>query len=253
MACTACHSPHGSTAPAQLVKNTVNETCTSCHRRIPRSVPLGAPAGDRGLQQLSQCARVRAAGASQVAPAVSLPDVSRGRGSSLDRQYAAGITGRQLAERLSARRRLRQLSLADTWLESSVGPRIHAVGAHHEIEASLPSPRVVIRDPRGTRVCDRVGRRAGRGHERLEMHPMSLYAGLQGGNRSGCARRQRRECELRALYRSSITTVRMRMPRAPDNIAAMTAPMRTTISSTSDSPRGRVTSRAAARGAMICE
>jgi DmsE family decaheme c-type cytochrome len=31
MACTSCHSPHGSTAPAQLVKNTVNETCTSCH------------------------------------------------------------------------------------------------------------------------------------------------------------------------------------------------------------------------------
>ena len=31
MACTACHSPHGSTAPMQLVKNTVNETCTSCH------------------------------------------------------------------------------------------------------------------------------------------------------------------------------------------------------------------------------
>ncbi|MEP6884847.1 MAG: DmsE family decaheme c-type cytochrome [Gammaproteobacteria bacterium] len=31
MACTSCHSPHGSTAPAQLIKNTVNETCTSCH------------------------------------------------------------------------------------------------------------------------------------------------------------------------------------------------------------------------------
>ena len=31
MACTSCHSPHGSTAPAQLVKNTVNETCTTCH------------------------------------------------------------------------------------------------------------------------------------------------------------------------------------------------------------------------------
>jgi len=31
MACTSCHSPHGSTAPAQLVRNTVNETCTSCH------------------------------------------------------------------------------------------------------------------------------------------------------------------------------------------------------------------------------
>lgn len=31
MACTACHTPHGSTAPVQLVKNTTNETCTSCH------------------------------------------------------------------------------------------------------------------------------------------------------------------------------------------------------------------------------
>jgi len=31
MACTSCHSPHGSTAPAQLVKDTVNATCTSCH------------------------------------------------------------------------------------------------------------------------------------------------------------------------------------------------------------------------------
>jgi DmsE family decaheme c-type cytochrome len=31
MACTSCHSPHGSSAPAQLVKNTVTETCTSCH------------------------------------------------------------------------------------------------------------------------------------------------------------------------------------------------------------------------------
>jgi DmsE family decaheme c-type cytochrome len=31
MSCTACHSPHGSTAPAQLVKNTTTETCTGCH------------------------------------------------------------------------------------------------------------------------------------------------------------------------------------------------------------------------------
>jgi DmsE family decaheme c-type cytochrome len=31
MACTSCHSPHGSTAPASLVRNTVNETCTGCH------------------------------------------------------------------------------------------------------------------------------------------------------------------------------------------------------------------------------
>ncbi len=31
MLCTSCHAPHGSTAPASLVKNTVTETCTSCH------------------------------------------------------------------------------------------------------------------------------------------------------------------------------------------------------------------------------
>jgi DmsE family decaheme c-type cytochrome len=31
MACSSCHAPHGSTGPAQLVKNSVTETCTSCH------------------------------------------------------------------------------------------------------------------------------------------------------------------------------------------------------------------------------
>jgi len=31
MACADCHSPHGSTALAQLTHNTVNETCTTCH------------------------------------------------------------------------------------------------------------------------------------------------------------------------------------------------------------------------------
>jgi DmsE family decaheme c-type cytochrome len=31
MACTSCHAPHGSSAPAELVRNTVTETCTACH------------------------------------------------------------------------------------------------------------------------------------------------------------------------------------------------------------------------------
>ena len=31
IACTSCHSPHGSTARAQLVSATVTQTCTSCH------------------------------------------------------------------------------------------------------------------------------------------------------------------------------------------------------------------------------
>jgi DmsE family decaheme c-type cytochrome len=31
MACTSCHSQHGTTAPASLVKSTVNEVCTTCH------------------------------------------------------------------------------------------------------------------------------------------------------------------------------------------------------------------------------
>lgn len=29
--CSSCHNPHGSTGPNQLVKNTVNETCFTCH------------------------------------------------------------------------------------------------------------------------------------------------------------------------------------------------------------------------------
>ena len=31
MACTSCHEPHGSTAPASLVRASVVETCTTCH------------------------------------------------------------------------------------------------------------------------------------------------------------------------------------------------------------------------------
>lgn len=31
VACSDCHNPHGSTAPSQLVRNTVNETCYTCH------------------------------------------------------------------------------------------------------------------------------------------------------------------------------------------------------------------------------
>jgi DmsE family decaheme c-type cytochrome len=34
MACTSCHAPHGSSAPAALAKNTVTETCTSCHTEL---------------------------------------------------------------------------------------------------------------------------------------------------------------------------------------------------------------------------
>jgi len=31
MACSDCHSAHGSAAPAMLVKPTLNQTCFSCH------------------------------------------------------------------------------------------------------------------------------------------------------------------------------------------------------------------------------
>ncbi len=31
MACADCHNPHGSTGPKMLVKNTVNDTCFTCH------------------------------------------------------------------------------------------------------------------------------------------------------------------------------------------------------------------------------
>jgi DmsE family decaheme c-type cytochrome len=34
MACTSCHSPHGSTAPVSLARNNVNETCTGCHSEL---------------------------------------------------------------------------------------------------------------------------------------------------------------------------------------------------------------------------
>jgi DmsE family decaheme c-type cytochrome len=34
IACTDCHDPHGSLGPAQLVKDTLNETCYDCHAEL---------------------------------------------------------------------------------------------------------------------------------------------------------------------------------------------------------------------------
>jgi DmsE family decaheme c-type cytochrome len=34
MSCSSCHAPHGSTAEAQLVKETTNQLCTSCHTEL---------------------------------------------------------------------------------------------------------------------------------------------------------------------------------------------------------------------------
>jgi DmsE family decaheme c-type cytochrome len=31
VACSSCHNPHGSTGPTMLVRNTINETCYTCH------------------------------------------------------------------------------------------------------------------------------------------------------------------------------------------------------------------------------
>ncbi len=31
LGCSSCHNPHGASGPSQLVKNTVNETCYTCH------------------------------------------------------------------------------------------------------------------------------------------------------------------------------------------------------------------------------
>jgi DmsE family decaheme c-type cytochrome len=31
MSCSDCHNPHGSTGPKMLVKNSINETCYTCH------------------------------------------------------------------------------------------------------------------------------------------------------------------------------------------------------------------------------
>jgi DmsE family decaheme c-type cytochrome len=37
MVCSDCHNPHGSTGPTMLIKNSINETCVTCHadRRGP--------------------------------------------------------------------------------------------------------------------------------------------------------------------------------------------------------------------------
>ncbi len=169
-------------------------------RRIPRTVPVGTPAGRGGLHQLSRSARLGAAGAAQdCARRFSARPVTRARAirrSSTRRRDCRAAD----AERVPARRRLHQLSLADPRLESSVGSRIHAVGAHHEIHLSVLSRMADCGNSCCIRSCGRVGRSAERGHERLEVHAMSLPAGLHGRGGSRRARRQRRERELWTLH-----------------------------------------------------
>jgi DmsE family decaheme c-type cytochrome len=51
MACSDCHNPHGSSAPAMLVKPTLNQTCYSCHaeKRGPMLWEHAPVAEDCGL------------------------------------------------------------------------------------------------------------------------------------------------------------------------------------------------------------
>ena len=129
MACTSCHSPHGSTAPAQLVKNTVNETCTSCHAEyrgpfLWEHQPV--------TEDCSNCHDAH--GSAQPAllklrPPFLCQTCHEGAGHPSIVNTPAGIAGRRCPKRVSARRRLHQLSFAGPRLEPSVGPRLHAIGA----------------------------------------------------------------------------------------------------------------------------
>ena len=79
MACSDCHNPHGSTGPTLLVKNSVNETCYTCHAEKRGPVPLGARARRRQLHQLPHAARLDQRAAAEDARAVALPGVPQRR------------------------------------------------------------------------------------------------------------------------------------------------------------------------------
>ena len=201
MACTSCHSPHGSTAPAQLVKNTVNETCTSCHAEyrgpfLWEHQPVA--------EDCTNCHNPH--GSAQPAllklrPPFLCQTCHEGAGHPSIAQHTARLGGRRRPERVSARRRLHQLSFADSRLEPSVGPRVHAIGAHHEtlIRSNLARLRCGIR---GIRFVDRAWpmTRPSADTSDWKCTQCPFAQGYSGDAEARRARRQRRERDLRALY-----------------------------------------------------
>ncbi len=75
MACTSCHSPHGSTAPVQLDQEHHQRNLYLLPQRKARTVSVGASARCGKLRQLSQPARFGTAGTAQAAATVPLPDL----------------------------------------------------------------------------------------------------------------------------------------------------------------------------------
>ena len=251
MACTACHSPHGSTAPTQLVKNTVNETCTSCHAEyrgpfLWEHQPV--------TEDCSNCHNAH--GSVQPAllklrPPFLCQTCHEGAGHPSIVNTPQGLPGGGMPQRISARRRLHQLSLADARLEPSVGPGVHAVGAHHEIPFFNPIVHGWLSAPTAPRhsrfaatapadppsadtsdwKCTQCPFLQGYTAEAKSAAPGASGANATFGRYTGIDH-ERCLCGCLGVRRLS---------------QAQTAPMRTTSSSTSGSPRGRAMSRAAAK------
>ena len=71
--CSDCHNPHGSTGPKMLKKSDGDRDLLHLPCRETRPVPVGAPAGDRGLHQLPHAARFQHHAAAEIASSVPVP------------------------------------------------------------------------------------------------------------------------------------------------------------------------------------
>ena len=131
MSCSDCHNPHGSTGPNLLVKNTVNETCYTCHAEKRGPVPLGARARRRQLHDLPHAARLGQHAAAQGADAVAVPGLPQRRprqpgakrrqpeGRRRDHDQRTADAGGARAAPAVWRAELPELPRAGAWLESS--------------------------------------------------------------------------------------------------------------------------------------
>ena len=128
MTCSGCHSPHGSTAPAMLVKPTLNQTCYSCHaeKRGPLLWEHQPVTEDCALCHTA--AWLGAAGAADQDPAAAVPAVPQLGRPPVGGAHVELAAGRHQRRRhLHDRRQLHELSLASAWIQPPLGSQADAL------------------------------------------------------------------------------------------------------------------------------
>jgi len=208
--------PHRSTAPAQLVRNTVNETCTSCHAEY-RGPFLWEhqPVAEDWHQLHNPPVPVQPALLKLRPP--FLCQTATGRGPPIRWSIRRkGLAGRRRPERFLLAGGCIQLSIADSTARTIRRPRVHAVGDSMKLNRSnWLVPGLIA----AFSFVGRVGDDLERGHGRLKCTQCPFAPGLFGRRGARAAQAPAARTRPSGAIRASITAVHTPMPPPPGSIA----------------------------------